>query len=203
MVAADTTLNAADLLNASTKDVGVGVSGIIDGLKPGKTYQVRVAPRNAIGVGTIDDAADAASGIVTAAPKPDRVTDVTVTPGDRMLMIEWVEPFAGHSTLTIKAYHVWIRTSKTATADAGAWRDLGPVTTNSVVASNLTNDTSYDVEVNAKNSADAQGDRSVTVMATPSADGEEMPMETPALPLAGILLLGAGLVAAGRRRLLQ
>ena len=34
-------------------------------------------------------------------------------------------------------------------------------------------------------------------------EDDEDPMETPALPLVGLLLLGAGLVAAGRRRLRQ
>ncbi len=198
-----------NLLNADSKDVGVGVSGEITGLKPGKTYLVRVAPKNEIGVGTANQASDTVLGTVTMPDAPDRVTGVVAEPGDMMLMIEWREPFAGHSSLTIKAYHVFVRTSKTADKDAGTWRDVGPVTTNMATASNLTNGTMYDIEVSAENSADVAGDRSVMIMATPSADAmppddeddEDMPMETPALPIAGILALGAGLLAAGRRRL--
>ena len=205
MTATTTALTAANLLNASTKDVDVGVSGEIDGLTPGKTYLVRVAPKNKVGVGTIDATADDPSGTVTTPEAPDRVTGVVAEPGDGMLMIEWREPFAGHSSLTIKEYHVYVRTSETDDDDAGDWRDVGPVTTNMATASNLTNGTMYDIEVSARNSADIVGPRSVAIMATPSADAMPMddddPMETPALPIAGILALGAGLLAAGRRRL--
>ena len=198
MTTTTTALGATNLLNAMSQDVGVGVSGTIDGLTPGKTYLVRVAPRNKLGVGSIDATTGDPSGMVTAAPMPDRVTGVMATPGDGMLMIEWMEPFAGHSSLSIKAYHVYVRTSKTDSMKAGDWRDVGPVMTTSATAANLMNGMMYDVEVSAKNSADAVGPRSVTVMATPMA-GAMTP--TPALPVFGAFALGAGLLAAGRRRL--
>ena len=195
-MAAETELT--DLLNAMSQDVGVGVSGTIDGLKPGKTYLIRVAPKNKIGVGTANAANATAMGTVTMPSGPDRVTGVVLTPGDGMLMIEWMEPFAGHSSLSIKAYHVYVRTSKTDSMKAGDWKDIGPVMTTSAVAANLMNGMMYDVEVSAKNSADVVGPRSVTVMATPMA-GAMTP--TPALPVFGAFALGAGLLAAGRRRL--
>ena len=59
---------------------------------------------------------------------------------------------------------------------------------------NLMNGTEYGVVVSSMNEKTAKSESSIEARQTPM-------MPTPALPVFGVLALGAGLVAAGRRRL--
>lgn len=186
----------------------------LTGLTPGKVYMVGIA-----GLSTADPpvratVSDRFKFKALAAPMPDPVTGVMVKPGDMSLMVSWDKPYGGTASngmeLGIKAYHVQYRTSQTASMGAGDWlpKDLmqavvmAPATETTITG--LTNGTMYDVQVEAKNELDATSPNWSRVTddtrGTPSASAMT---ETPALPLVGILLLGAGLVTAGRRRLRQ
>ena len=183
----------------SRVDVGLGVSGIIDGLKPaekGSMYYVRVAVMNAAGVGPASGGDKAVPGTTEPALAPDRVTGVMVEPGDRMLMVTWGAPFSGHTSLTIKEYGVGYRTSKVGTKDPGTWLWLF-VTEESAIVSNLASGTSYDVEVRATNSAGVKGPLSLSMSATTA-------MGVPTMPeiltfLLAVTLVGAGVYVIRRR----
>lgn len=168
--------------------------------------------------------AQMASATTAVAPMPDRVTGVMVTAGDGELLVSWEAPFAGMAgdgsvpgvASSLKAYHVQYRTSATASMGAGQWMPadlmdaivMAPETETTLTG--LTNGTMYDVQVDAKNTADVRGpfsrlndDSRGTPMAgaDTGGGGGTTPMPTPALPLFGILALFAGLLAAGRARL--
>jgi hypothetical protein len=100
---------------AKSVDVGATVTTTtLSGLKAGTEYHVAVASMNAFGLSAQEPTLPV-TATTDSAPMPDRVTGVEVESGDGELMVKWLEPFAGHSTLTIKAYHVYYRTSKFST----------------------------------------------------------------------------------------
>ena len=113
----------------------------------------------------------------------------------------------GKQGVTITGYQVQWRSSQTSTALAGSWSQYPPptdtktkLTATQYKITGLYNDVMYDVQVQATNSV---GGVSGWHPVTPA---QGMPMEgamtpTPALPFFGAVALGAGLVAAGRRRL--
>jgi hypothetical protein len=155
---------------------------------------------------------EAAAEQTSAAPKPRRVRGVTLTSGDKMLTVAWDAPTsAGSTKLMIDGYQVQWRLSQTADEQVGDWEkypsntdftktpDMLDMTAYEIA--DLVNGVSYDVQVRTVNDAKAKslwGPDEPGIRGTPSADGAT---PTPALPLFGILGLGAGLVAAGRRRL--
>ena len=200
-------LNAMGSMDVAVPTVGLAGTATLTGLKAGTEYFVavaRVRTTTAGGAVAIGAPGIQATGATTAAaPTPDRVLGVEITPGDGMLMVGWDAPYPGASGLTIKAYHLNYRTSKTTSPAkaAGEWMDI-VVMTNSGTIANLMNGTMYDIRVAAKNSADGVGAWSETMMATPGMGGTgTTPTPTPALPLFGILALFGGLLAAGRARL--
>ena len=162
---------------------------IDEGLEPDTTYMVRVSAMSAGG--------SAASDEVTV-PMPTRITEkptVTITPGDKMLTVEW-------TAVTGATFYcvVWEKNPAVWSADSdctgrGAHRTQGERTyvIKDLAGAPLVNGTAYDVIVEGVNDA-TWGPWSDVVTGTPM-------MPTPALPVFGALALGAGLVAAGRRRL--
>ena len=125
------------------------------------------------------------------APKPDQVDDVVLTPGDGMLMVEWGE--GDGNGLDISGYGVQISTKEESGYTSHYFEGIGLSTT----ISGLTNGTMYYVQVRAETDGGA-------VMGAWSDAVSAMPMgatPTPALPLFGVIGLGAGLLAAGRTRL--
>ena len=178
---------------------------------PGKRYVIAVRSRDEDGArSALTTPVDGGSGVVMTlvAPMPERVSDIMVEAGDKMLMVTWspTYPTTGNETgLSTVEYHLQYRTTQTADASAGAWTPEtdGGMTImgmEEATISNLMNGVSYDVRIRAENNAGGKGEYSrvsADTRGTPTADA----MPTPALPLFGMLALGAGLVAAGRRRL--
>ena len=127
-----------------------------------------------------------------------------------MLTVMWDEPFSRHERAMIDDYKVQYRKSGTRGANAGKWMDVDEddieVDMTEAVIMDLTNGTSYDVQVAAMNDAGGTGAYSMQTEDSggiPTADGatSTTPKPTPALPLFGAFALGAGLLAAGRARL--
>jgi hypothetical protein len=114
-------------------------------------------------------------------------TEVKVESGDQMLMVSWNKPDMGADMVT--GYMVQYQQV------GGAWTDhTGMMEERMTTIGSLINGVTYNVRI-AANSEAGMGPYSEPVAGTP------MMMPVPALPLFGMLALGAGLVAAGRRRL--
>ena len=109
---------------------------------------------------------------------------VQVVAGDSMVTVSW-DAVAGASKYMVE----W----RTAAQTYGAADRQAEATGTTHAISMLENGTEYMIRVKAGNGA-GYGPASAEVKATPV-------MPTPALPVFGALALGAGLVAAGRRRL--
>ena len=137
--------------------------------------------------------------------------------GDGTFTVMWDAPYAGESDLMIDYYRVqkrevagnlfgdWVPNTGD---DEGGKKVEGDMTM--FMFEGLDNGITYQARVMAANTAGVPGPYSVLDddMSDPgdeaatTGEGDGM-TETPALPLVGILLLGAGLLAAGRRRLQQ
>lgn len=221
--AADSVVDAATVatLNADFQEVsGAGTEKItLTGLTHNSRYIAAVVPLNEDGdaEGTLVQSTahatlKAAMTDMAGAPAPPR--GVTAMGGDGTFKVMWDAPYAGEAGLTIKEYRVqkrevagglfgdWVPDEGD---DAGGKKVDGDMTM--ITFTGLKNGTTYQARVMATNSAGVAGDYSIRDGETP-APGDESAMvgddgmtETPALPLVGILMLGAGLVAAGRRRL--
>lgn len=209
-----------DVSGRATKEATLG------GLMPNTKYRAAIVVLDANDVAgttlvqsssnstaTLQEATTAQAG----APAPPR--NVTATGGDGTFMVMWEAPYPGEAGLTIKEYRVqkrevagglfgdWIPTEEKGSDYKGGMKVAGDMTM--VTFDGLKNGTTYQARVRATNSADVVGDYSIRDGDT-NTPGDEAAMvgddgmtETPALPLVGILMLGAGLVAAGRRRLRQ
>ena len=151
-------------VDATTKGLKAATIG---SLESGKAYFVRVAGKNGYTQGIGTASAEEATATVTGADPPDRVTDVKVTAGDKMLSVSWTAPYAGHASLMISKYVVSYQTSETATKSAGTSHTL-EVTSTSATISNLTNGVMYDVQVEAQNDAKKKGLKSTKVTGTPT-----------------------------------
>jgi hypothetical protein len=191
-------------------------------LDPAQAYVVTVVhynnPRGVGDLGTDGNKIPAAMPATTGdAPTPSDVRDVEVMPGDMNLTVSWrapARPAETSTTIVIDRYVVRWRESQTTAELAGGWLMYPPATaakTTKLTAmtykiTSLENDVMYDVQVRAINDAEGMGDWSPgdpvdgegAVRATPTAGGAT---PTPALPLVGAFVLGAGVLAAGRRRL--
>ncbi|MCY4120131.1 MAG: fibronectin type III domain-containing protein [Acidobacteria bacterium] len=210
--------NAMDVTGRTTDDV------TFTGLKPNTKYRAAIVEMTEDGVveasiiqssanstATLQEATTAMAG----APAPPR--NVRAMGGDGTFTVMWDAPYAGESGLMIKEYRVqkrevsgnlfgdWVPDEGD---DEGGKMVDGDTTM--IMFEGLDNGITYQARVMATNTADVEGPYSVldNDMSDPgdeaatTGEGDGM-TETPALPLVGILLLGAGLVAAGRRRLRQ
>lgn len=189
------------------------VSATIGDLKAGTDYVVGVRTVSTDSPAVMSDW-DIDEATTVALPTVGKVMDLRLEAGDGMIMAMWD---AVSDTIGIHHYKVKV------TSGGGFSLTVGTGSSDpDYTIMNLANGTEYTVQVmavgeNQDGSADANADGepdrpgafSDKKKATPMADGdmedededEEPPMETPALPIAGILALGAGLLAAGRRRL--
>ena len=176
-------------------------STTIEGLTAATMYQIRVAGRNRIGVGTwsaYTDVTTAAATTTTTTPSggPAKVAELMVEAGDKMLAVSWTAPASSRS---ITHYEVRYKA-----ATAAVWEPKAPKAAMTVTAmmteiKPLVNGTAYLVQVRAVDSAPAMGGWSDSGSGTPMATATP----TPALPLFGAFALAGGLVAASRRRLRQ
>ena len=218
-----TTGKEAGVMMESATSSGAGATAtmgyaVLEDLTPsaaGTTYFIRLAAMNAYATGDLTSAM--LEHKTAPAPIPDRVRGVMVASGDEELTVSWTAPHPGGSDQTdvkLATYDLQYRESETATSVAGDWMPELPEKPMSVkgdltkaTIKDLENDVMYDVQVRALNTAGGKGTYSRQTgdtSGTPSADGTTTTTPTtptPALPLVGILGLGAGLVAAGRRRL--
>lgn len=208
----DFTDGLTKLMSVSDEDA---VDATVNGLTHKKRYvfTVRGVDEDG-GRGTASQANAASTAMTDMAPAPDRVTGVTATGGDMTFMVEWNAGHAGGGGLSIESYMVQKR--EVSGSLRGEWVPEEPKEvdgdTTMFVFEDLDNGVTYQARVMAVNSADVDGPWSLasdTSLGSETAmtgegmddDDDDDPMETPALPIAGILALGAGLLAAGRRRL--
>ena len=170
----------------------VAFSYTIDGLKTNTMYVFAVRAinnfaTNPVGVWSVGSVDTVIKTL--AAPKPDKVTDLILTPGNAQIHAEWDEGDGNGVDIT----HYVVEYSDD---DGKEWETVsGSITDTMAMIPNLMNGTEYSVRVSANNGT--AGATSEVVKATPT-DGAT---PTPALPLFGVIGLGAGLLAAGRTRL--
>jgi hypothetical protein len=170
----------------------------ITGLKPGKTYSVGVTAINTTAT-AMNSAEIGESGTADPARAPDDVLGLELVAGDMSIMAMWDVATDNGSEVT--GYQVQHREMgkpwPTSSSRSGATADTSTMWT----ISNVKNGTEYEVRVRAYSYTATDDDIWSDVKSTtPSADA---PTPTPAIPTAGLFLLGAGLVAASRKRLRQ
>ena len=187
---------------------GTATGATIPNLTNGTEYTVRVRAMAAEDSDRVDGPWSTVTGTPVAPPAaPDPVTQVQsveVTAGDRMLMVEWTA-VADVTGRPIARYQ-WRVTGP------DGYSGMGYSDTTEATIPGLLNGVEYGVSVRAQASMadgspdpDRLGPWSSAVRGTPEAatdpEEPEEPTPTPALPLAGVLALFAGLLAAGRARL--
>ncbi len=195
------------------------------GLEPNTKYRAAIVEMDENGV---VEASIVQSSAATDAEKQEATTEEAGGPapprnvkamgGDGTFTVMWDAPYPGEAGLTIDHYRVQKR--EVAGGLFGKWvPDMGDDEGGKKVMGDMTmfmfegldNGVTYQARVMATNSAGVPGPYSVLDNdesdpgdeAATVGEDDGMMTETPALPLVGILLLGAGLVAAGRRRLQQ
>ena len=122
------------------------------------------------------------------AEEPDQVEDLELVAGDMMIMATWDKPDTDKDfPLTGYELKITPKDGNTNIMNIGVMQEY--------TFMDLMNGTEYTIQVAARNEV-GLGEYSDKEMATP------MMMEgVPALPIFGAFALGAGLLAAGRRRL--
>ena len=145
-----------DFSGTWTSTGGTATSYTVTGLTNGQSYTFRVRAVNRVGAG-------AASGSQSATPTstvvaPDTPTDLSATPGNRQVMLSWVQP-SGGAALTHYEYEQ---------DGSGTWTSTGSKAP-SYTVTGLTNGQSYTFKVRAVNSAGpsaASGSRTATPTTT-------------------------------------
>ena len=174
-------------------------SVVVDGLKHSTWYvfQVRAEDTKGIAAERSDptswnptDLAAPARAMTDVAEAPEQVDDLELVAGNMMIMATWDEADTDKN-FPLTGYEVKItpKDGNTNTMNIGVME--------AYTFENLMNGTEYTVQVAARNEVEL-GDYSDEEKATPMAGGAT---QTPALPVFGAFALGAGLLAAGRRRL--
>ena len=145
-----------------------------------------------VGVAETDLAEEPAGTVGVAetdlAEEPDQVEDLELVAGDMMIMATWDKPDTDKDfPLTGYELKITPKDGNTNIMNIGVMQEY--------TFMDLMNGTEYTIQVAARNEV-GLGEYSDKEMATP------MMMEgVPALPIFGAFALGAGLLAAGRRRL--
>ena len=150
-----------DFSGTWTSTGGTATSYTVTGLTNGQSYTFRVRALNRVGAG-------AASGSQSATPTstvvaPDTPSSLSATPGNRQVMLSWVQP-SGGAALTHYEYEQ---------DGSGTWISTGSKAP-SYTVTGLTNGTAYTFKVRAVNSAGpsaASGSRT----ATPTTTAPEAP----------------------------
>ena len=156
-------------------------SATISGLTNGTPYTVRVAASN-------EGGSSGWSAEATGTPQapPGVPTQITVTPGDRSLLVRWsAVPETTRYTLQWKTESEEYRSRRQRTIET-PYAAIG----------HLDNGTPYTLRVRASN---AGGDSAWSAEATGTPESESGPEPVPALPGAGVLGLGLLLLGAARR----
>ena len=134
--------------------VGTATTATITGLDNGTTYEVQVRARNAVGVGPWS-----ASATGTPASVPSAPSTPTLEADDGQLTVSWRAPIDNGSA--IDDYDVRYRPA------GGTWSELaGQFLDRRATIANLTNGTSYEVQVRAGNSI-GKGPWSASARGTP------------------------------------
>ena len=153
-------------------------------LKNGTEYVVQVTGNNAAGAGPVSDRVKGTP--TTVGNSAPGAPAISLMSGDSMLMVSW-DAVDGATKYKVQ----W---SSEAQSFGAADRTAEVMDGTSYDITGLENGMEYKVRVAAGNKDHGYGDWSGEARAMPM-------MPTPALPVFGVLALGAGLVAAGRRRL--
>ena len=135
-----------------------GTSATIGSLTEGTSYQVQVLARNAEGDSPWSPPGSGQTGALGA---PDVPTGLSAMPGNRQVMLSWVQP-SGGAEVTHYEYEL---------NNSGTWISTGGAVPSHTVMG-LTNGQSYTFRVRAVNSAGASG-ASGSQSATPTNDGGE------------------------------
>ena len=159
---------------------------VIESLTNGVSYQVRVLARSADGDSAWSDSTEA----TPTAQKPDTPVAPTVIVWNQSLRVSWTAPNSNGATVTDfdLQWRACTATDKTcATSPSwGSWTDRGgettPDTATTATISSLTNDTAYQIQVRAANTA-GESEWSLSTTGTPTA-------QRPAKPAAPTLTYG-------------
>ncbi|MYB22833.1 MAG: fibronectin type III domain-containing protein, partial [Chloroflexi bacterium] len=135
-----------------------GTSRTITNLTNGSTYEVQVRAANSAGDGPWSASASATPAVARVAPSVPR--NVAVVAGDGEIAASWSAPSdTGSSAIT--HYDLRYRTG------SGSWTEVSGVSGTSRTITNLTNGSTYEVQVRAANSA-GDGPWSASASATPA-----------------------------------
>ena len=145
-----------DFSGTWTSTGGTATSYTVTGLTNGQSYTFRVRAVNRVGAGlaTSSQSATPTSTVVA----PDTPTGLSATPGNRQVMLSWVQP-SGGAALTHYEYELDL---------SGTWTSTGGKAP-SYTVTGLTNGQSYTFRVRAVNSAGAStasGSQSATPTTT-------------------------------------
>ena len=150
-----------DFSGTWTSTGGTATSYTVTGLTNGQSYTFRVRAVNRVGAGLASSSQSATPTSTVVAP--DTPTDLSATPGNRQVMLSWVQP-SGGAALTHYEYEQ---------DGSGTWTSTGG-TAPSYTVTGLTNGQAYAFRVRAVNSAGpsaASGSRT----ATPTTTAPEAP----------------------------
>ncbi|MGI9513880.1 MAG: fibronectin type III domain-containing protein [Anderseniella sp.] len=159
--------STTDTDNIAAINNAAAMSYTIPNLTNGTSYQVRVRAANAQG-----DGGWSSPAIATPVAVPDTMNVPMLTIGDNNLTVTWTAPNDGGSTIT--EYN--LRHS----ADSGSsWSDIIDVAAPAAshIITNLTNGTTYDVQVRAVNAL-GDGAWSISATATPVVVPDKMDVPT-------------------------
>ena len=140
---------------------GTATSYTVTGLTNGQSYTFRVRAVNRVGAGLASSSQSATPTSTVVAP--DTPTDLSATPGNRQVMLSWVQP-SGGAALTHYEYEQ---------DGSGTWTSTGG-TAPSYTVTGLTNGQTYTFRVRAVNSAGPSA-ASGSQTATPTTTEPEAP----------------------------
>ena len=145
-----------DFSGTWTSTGGTATSYTVTGLTNGQSYTFRVRAVNRVGAGLASSSQSATPTSTVVAP--DTPTDLSATPGNRQVMLSWVQP-SGGAALTHYEYEQ---------DGSETWTSTGGKATSHTVTG-LTNGQTYTFKVRAVNSAGASaasGSRTATPTTT-------------------------------------
>ena len=161
----------------SSRHPNLSTTHTVTGLTNGTTYDFKVRATDGI---TLGQASGEASATPAAAQRPATPLAPTLAVGDSQLTVTWIPPAANRAAIT--DYDVQFKTSSAAINDP--WTDANYTGTGtSTTITGLTNGTSYQVQVLAKNRVGSSD-------WSPSASA--IPVAVPATPVAPTLIPGDG-----------
>ncbi len=146
---------------------------VITGLTNGTTYPVKLRARNSAGPGAESTAVSGTPGVAASAPGAATISSITA--GDTQLSVAFTAPTSnGGAPITNYDYSI---------DDGATWvTPSTPSTSSPLVITGLTNETSYQVKIRARNSVGG-GTASIAVSGTPAPTPSSPPQnQDPAPP---------------------